>query len=205
MPQPLSRVNPRASVIIGNAGHRALSERPALAVLAMEAIGSFSNVESFLLRLFVRLFGGNSTLAARIYLALDGRGPKSAALNEAIAHMDDPRLAELTRAIIAISKSNQKERDKLAHNVWGISPDLPHALLLLDPKTQLNNERLDYDDVYVYTAEDFRRIIHANDRVCGFGLKLQFILDGHPANKDNRLYDELCNESEIRERLNPRA
>src|SRR2546422_785302 len=54
MPNPLSRVKPDASVWLGNAGHRALATRPHLAILAMEAIGSSSNVENFLLKLFIQ-------------------------------------------------------------------------------------------------------------------------------------------------------
>ncbi|AXW64707.1 hypothetical protein CJO94_24440 (plasmid) [Ralstonia solanacearum] len=60
MPQPLSRVTPEAGiVVIGNAGDRVLARHPDLAVLAIEAIASWSNVESFMLGLFVELFGGH--------------------------------------------------------------------------------------------------------------------------------------------------
>jgi hypothetical protein len=204
-PQPLSKVNPNATVVAGNAGHRVLFERPALAVLAMEGIASFSNVESFLLRLFVRIFGGDESLAARIYLTLDGQGPKTAVLAEAIKAMPDQRYAALTTAIVGISKSNQQERDKLAHRVFGLSPNLPDALLLIDPKAMIADTGIDRSKVWVYKANDFERIITANDRLCGHGMILLFILNGHPANQEDRLYDQLCKEPEVRERLDRQA
>jgi hypothetical protein len=199
--QPLSRVNPKASVSIGNAGHRALSERPALAVLAMEALGSWANVELFLLSLFVKLLGGNEALASKLYLVLDGQRSKSQVLAEAVKTIEDHRHGELVQAVIGISRTNEKVRDRLAHHVWGISPDLLDALLLIDPKTLVGPAAMSYDDVFVYRANDFQQIIAANDRLCGYGLKLNFILTGHVANRDGRLYNELCSQPEIRERL----
>ena len=53
MPQPLSKVISNASIFIGNAGDRPLARHPKLAILAMEAIASWSNVESFMLSLFM--------------------------------------------------------------------------------------------------------------------------------------------------------
>lgn len=200
MPQPLSRVNPNATIIIANAGHRPLAERPQLAILVGEAINSWSNVESFLLRLFVRLFGGNGAMAAKIYLALEIQSAKTIALLEAVNAVPDEKIQALIKAVIAISKTNQKFRDKLAHHVWGVSPQLPDALLLADPKTFVI-EGSNYEDVFVYRANDLQIIIDANDRLCSYGLSLLWILNEHPANIDGQLYDELYKTPEIRERL----
>lgn len=200
MPNPISRVMPNANIIIGNAGHRALSERKELAVLAMEAIGSSSNVENFLLHLFMTLFGGDKAMAARIYLALDVQRAKTQALNEAVSSVANEKIRDLINAVIGLSKTTKKSRDDLAHHIWGISPQLPDALLLLDPKATLT-ERLNRDEVYVWTAQDFQSLIRANDGICGYGLSVRWILDNHVANRDGRLYDELCSKPEIRERL----
>ena len=124
MPQPLSKVCENASIIFGNAGDRPLLRHPQLGALAMEAIASYSNVENFMLHLFVVLLGGNNALAMGIYLALDTKGPK-----------------------------------------------------------------------------DFEDIIKANDRLCGFGQMFRFILENHVANRGDELYDQLCKEPEIQEKL----
>lgn len=201
MPNPISLVRPNASIIIANAGGRILSQRPQLAVLVAEAINSWCNVEAFLLRLFVQLFGGNNSLAARIYLSFEIQSAKTAALAEAVKSIPDPALQGLMRAVIAISKTNQKHRNKLVHHVWGISPELSDALLLADPKISLTEGNINRDDIFVYTADDLNNIIEANDRLCGFGTELLFILNDHPANRGNRLFLRLCEQPEIRERL----
>ena len=201
MPQPLSRVLPNANVVIGNAGDRPLERHPTLAAVALEAIASWSNVEAFLLRLFIQLLGGNESLAASVYMALDGQSAKTNAIKAAAANALRGRAQELSvlEAILSIAKTNEKERNKLAHWTWGDSPNLPDALLLLDPRANLDG--LDLSEVYVYREQDFRSIIQANDRLCGFGLQMKFVLSGHVANRDGRLIDGLAGEPEIAERL----
>jgi hypothetical protein len=201
MPQPLSRVLPKASSIIGNAGDRPLARHPELAVLALEAIASWSNVEAFLLDLYMQLLGGNESLAASVYLALDGQSAKTDAIKAAAANAlrDRPRELALLEAILAVAKTNEKDRNELAHWTWGDSPDLPDAVLLVDPHATLNN--IDRSEIYVYRARDFQSIVQANDRLCGFGVELKFILSGHIANRDGRLVESLAAEPEIAGRL----
>jgi hypothetical protein len=201
VPQPISRVAPNANIMFGNAGDRPLARHPDLAVHAIEAIASWSNVESFMLRLFVEVFGRHRSLAADVFLSLEGQAAKSAAINAAAASVlkdRDPEL-RLLRAILAIVKTNEKDRNKLAHWTWGDSPNLPDAVLLVHPRSTLGE--LDRSNVYVYRDQDFTAITQANDRLCGYGLRFQFILQGHVANSDDRLLTELSAEPEIRDRL----
>lgn len=201
MPQPLSRVVPNASVVFGNAGDRPLARHPELAVLAIEAIASWSNVESFMLKLFVSLLGGNGSLAAEVFLALENQAAKNTAINAAASSVLRELTGELRvlKAILAITKTNEKERNKLAHWTWGDSPNIPDGVVLIDPRATLGH--FDLSEVYVYKAQDFAQIIQANDRLCGFGLRFNFILKGHVANRDGRLLAELSTEPEIQERL----
>ncbi len=201
MPEQLSRVAPEAGVMIGNAGDRPLSRHPDLAVLAMEALASWSNVEAFLLRLFVELFGGQGALAADVFLSLQTQSAKSAAIETAAARVLENRPEELRvlRAILGIAKTNEKERNKLAHWTWGESKQIPDALLLVDPRSV--DDHLDRSNIYVYRAQDFQSIIRANDRLCGFGLTFTFILIGHVANDEGRLLRELVAEPDIQARL----
>lgn len=201
MPQPLSRVQPSATIIFGNAGDRPLARHPELAVLAIEAIASWSNVESFMLSLFIQLMGGNDSMAASVYLALEAQSAKNAVINTAsqIALQGRDQELSVLRAILRITKTNEKERNKLAHWTWGDSPDVPDALLLVNPRTAIRE--LDRSDIYVYKAPDFQTIIQANDRLCGYGMKFNFILQGHVANRDGRLLAELFSEPEIQHKL----
>jgi hypothetical protein len=95
-------------------------------------------------------------------------------------------------------------RNKLAHWTWGDSADISDALLLADPKDLIQNPP-DSSRILVYRELDFRRIIRANERLAGFGLKFIFIMRDHPANAEDALYDMLCSEPEIQERLRRRV
>jgi len=201
MPQPLSRVMPNASVMIGNAGDRPLLRHPELAALAIEAIASWSNVESFMLNMFIQLFGGNETMSANIYLSLENQSAKNAAIRAAadIALKEKPEEHSVFKAIIAISKTNEKSRNKLAHWTWGDSHNITDGVLLIDPRSSIGG--LDKSKIYVYKAQDFNAIIQANDKLCGYGLRFSFILNNHIANRDGQLLNELKAEPEIKERL----
>jgi len=206
MPQPLSKIMPNASVIIGNAGDRPLARHPELAVLAIEAIASWSNVENFLLNLFIQLFGGNTSLAANVFLSLEVQSAKTSAVLAAANSvlMDKPQEIKLLKAILALAKTNEKSRNKLAHWIWGDSPNIPDALLLANPKI-ISAYGIDQSQIFVYQKQDFISIIQANDRLCGFGLSFNFILKSHPANRDGSLFRELSAEPEIQEKLNHQA
>jgi hypothetical protein len=201
MPHPISRVKPDASIIIGNAGDRPLLRHPDLAVLVAEAIASWANVESFMLGLFVELLGGDKSVASNIFMSLENQAAKNAAIGAAAKTVLNEGSAEylVFKAIIAISKTNEKSRNKLAHWTWGDSPSIPDGLLLIDPRTTIGE--LSKDDVYVYKAQDFESIIEANDKLCGYGLRFTFILMGHVANRDGQLLHGLQTEPEIFQKL----
>lgn len=201
MPHPISRVNPNANIVIGNAGDRPLQRHPDLAVLAIEAIASWSNVEGFLLNMFIELFGGNESVAANIYLSLENQSAKNAAINAAaeIQLKEKPEEYAVFKAIMSIAKTNEKSRNKLAHWTWGDSSNIDDAVLLINPKSLING--LDKSDVFVYKEQDFASIIEANDRLCGYGLEFNFILKNHVANREGALLLKLQNTPEIQERL----
>jgi hypothetical protein len=136
-----------------------------LAVLAMEAIASWSNVESFKLRLFIQLVGGlKATVAASIFLALQSNLAKSQAIQAAAATVLKERQDELQllSVILRLAKTREKDRDKLAHWVWGDSPDVHTGILVIDPKDLVV---LEFSRVYVYTTKDFNSIIEGNERL----------------------------------------
>ena len=206
MPNPISRVYPNASIMLSNVGDYPLSRHPNLAALAIEAISSWSNVESFMLHMFITMMGGPTDNAAAVYLALDSRSAKSAAINAIAEKTLSAENRRLLRAILRTIKSNGGARDKLAHWVWGDSPDIPDGLLLADPtklaRIEINtNQNALAENVFVYKRQDFEQIIKTNERLAGFGQLFGFILKGHIANQDGRLFDELCQEPEIRDML----
>lgn len=198
MPQPLSRVAPNANVRIGNVGDYPLRRHPDLALLAAEVIASWSNVEAFTLRLFVDLMGGSQEIATTVFLALEVQSQKSAAINAVAAEKLGQEQRALLAAILACVKSNQKRRDKIGHWTWGDTPQIPDALLLINPKNAIDSD-INREQIFVYKNHDFDEIIKANERLAGFAMRFGFIVREAP--QRDLLFAQLCAEPEIRERL----
>ncbi|MBM2711658.1 hypothetical protein JQK88_10405 [Mesorhizobium caraganae] len=203
MPQPLSRVAANVSIMVGNAGDRPLSRHPDLAILAIEAIASWSNVELFMLDMYVQLMGGLNDRAATAYLALETQSAKTQVIRAVAQQVLSKKDFDLLVAILAIAKTRQKFRDRLAHHTWGECPQIHDALLLIDPKSLLALP-IDMDRVYVYKRADFEEIISANDRLCGYGGTFRQIIGDTLKHKDF-LYELLYAAPEVREKLGLQA
>lgn len=208
MPQPISKAASEVSISIANGGQRIGKHNPKLGLLGMEVIASWSNVESFLMRFYIELLGGAADLAATAYLALEARSARSAVITAVARARLDADHVRLLEAILAVAKSAQRGRDRIAHWTWGYSRDIPDAVLLADPKDLHSDPdpRADIprEKVLVYKQPDFEELIRANDRLCGFCLRFLFILQNHPSSTDGQLFARLSMEPEIRERLGPR-
>lgn len=188
--------------------HRPLAARPELAVLAMESVDSWANVEAIQLNTFVTILGGSESLAAALFLSLGTQGPKSAAINAAAAQRFPERVCRVLAAILRITKTNGGRRDRLVHWSWGTSPDLPDALLLMDPRvllTWLNEPSKVRENTFVYFRNDFDSIIKDNVLLCRHYNRLRALVDEADQLKADLIYDELCAEPDIRETLDRQA
>ena len=200
MPQPLSNFPNPGFAVYGNVGDYPLHKQPELALLAAEVIASWSIVESFHLNLFMTLLGGPGEKAADIYLALGARSAKSDAIKAAANSLPQAH-KDILMAIQRLSKSRQSDRDKIAHGIWGSCSGIPDALLLVSPRDNILHFG-DKSKIFVYRENEFKQMIKANERLAVYGATLQSILSGHVANRDDRLFDELSAEPEIRDILN---
>jgi hypothetical protein len=208
MPQPLSRVKSDASYSLANTGDYPMRGKDALGRLAMEAIMSWSNVELFMLQMYVSLAGGKESDAAAVFLALENNSAKTTVISTLIERRGlKSQYVALFRAIIKLVKEKQKNRDKLAHWVWGNSPQLPDALLLANPRVLVKNDfGLNGEDVkssiFVYREQEFQQIIADNENLAQMCFHFKWIIDGHISNSDDSIYHKLCIEPEIQEILN---
>jgi hypothetical protein len=198
MPHPLSHVAPNATVLMHDAGYPFM-RHPELAALAAEVIVSWSRVEAFMLCLFVDLTGGVTDTAATVFLALKFQSGQSAAIDAIAEHKLSDSNKALLRAILSLARTNQRSRDKVAHWIWGDSPELPDALLLASPKNLIG--KLDLNLIYVYEKQDFFDAIKANERLAAYGAAFRQVITNHSANKDGKIYEKLCAEPELAERL----
>ncbi len=184
-------------------------ERADLAVLCMEAIASWSHVEAAMLQLFISLLGNSQADAARMYLALDGRNPKTAAITAVASSRLSGERLEIFKAIMEAAASRQRRRDKLAHGIWGHSNELPEALLCVDARHLpldfhprgmadfLNHAARHSERIYVYRKGDFEEIVEENGKLVGAVFAFR-TLGAYPEflGPDPQ-YDRLCSIPEI--------
>lgn len=220
MPQPLSRVHPNAGGYIGAIPDLSFAHRPELGLLAMQSISSWSLVEERKLRLFLTLLGGPNDNGAIAYLSITNIQARNHMIDRIAAERLSNERYSLLKAIQKLASSKIKERDKLAHWLWGYSDAVPDGLLLANPRVTVPLMYVDVDQtskqgftafhdkrntlsnhILVYKNHDFINIVNDAEQLCSYLHRLDFILRDHPANRQNALYDALCAEPDIAKSL----
>lgn len=177
-PQPLSRVRPSASVIVTP---EAVSLRPKLSPLIAEIIARWASLEVGIGSVLSHILGTEAAPVAAMIHAVTSASAQMDMIEAAgWAKLFDPDL-ELFEALIKIARAAAKKRNTIAHHVWAYCPELPDALLLVEPEAQSNvsvrvqqvlhpaphagtqsiwlNLSPDIEGVMVYRENDFRQII----------------------------------------------
>lgn len=211
MPQPLIKIDPDCGVLYSMAGQSPLSRIPELGALVSEVIASWTHVEVNLMRLFMALIGGRNTLASELFLSMESRGARAAAIAAlARTKLKDKQRRDAVEALLHIAKSKQGERDRVAHWVWGtaVSTKTPNpfadAVVLIDPRIFVRSKRRPHEGAYVYRKADLERIVEDNNRVAILISSLWRLLQ-HPNAKERRAQLlQLCAEPEVREALSRR-
>jgi len=137
MPQPLSRVRRVRSITWGPL---ALDSRPNLAALIMRHIATWSQTEILLggiLAIVLRLEQAIAFAGVQMYLRLSSAEARRSVLDAAAKAMlatPDYELFSLTMRAI---KPVRSRRNDFAHGFWGITDELPDALLWVAADDQL--------------------------------------------------------------------
>jgi hypothetical protein len=205
MPQPLSKIRLKGpvSIMVGGPGAFVIDSRSEVTSLAMAVIAAWSHAEYEMMQIFAFLAGGAQTDAGAVYFSLEQKGAKANAINVLADRKLDPTNRGLLRAIMGIAKERQAKRDKLAHWIWGSSPQLPDAILLCNPldMSKAGGGIPSWDDIFVYDTAEFKRLRKEMEQVGDWAGTYLLVIMGHPANRNNRLFDQLCKEPEIAARL----
>jgi hypothetical protein len=130
-PQPLPAVRADASIMIEN---NTLADRPELAAKIMHVISLWSSIESAFATLLCYLLGADLEIGVGMYQSLISSEAKRAALDGAAKQALSPEDYTLFRAVVKVVKPSRERRNDFAHHLWGHSPQLPDAVLLVDPK-----------------------------------------------------------------------
>ncbi len=134
MPNPISKVNSSATICIADNTDSPSKQRPQLALLAMNVIWEWSILESYLGWLFVTMLGSNPAPGAAIYSSLTSTAAQKSAFRSlaSFALMGDE--IDIFEAILDLFSTAAKSRNKIAHWVWGYSPQILDGLLLCNPR-----------------------------------------------------------------------
>ena len=183
----------------------------------MHVIAEWSILESFLSSLFVQMLGANPGPAAAIYASLTGSNAQKDSLRAVGETVMSPDEQDVFEALLSLTTAAAKDRARIAHHVWGHSPELPDAVLLGDPKGLMifNAAVREYtrnlegevpvfprDKILVYRKDDFVALSHRIQRAMGLLSQMRFVLQrGHPCNEGDQQFAQLSAEPEVREFL----
>ena len=143
-PFPLSSVCRDASLIIGP---EAADHKPAHAQLVAKALASWAELESAMAEVLATMLGAAARPSIAMFNAL-----KSTAQNDAIKAVADATLSrddkDLFESLWRAQAPYAKHRNRFAHWIWAITPDVPDALLLCDPEAMNEHYAHDHDSRY---------------------------------------------------------
>jgi hypothetical protein len=135
--QPLSRVRPGAMCNWGAPDN--MTTHPKVAVRIAECIAECADIETMLGLLLALLLDTNAKAALAMYGSVENRAvQRRMMLAAAEANLPSSHFDLLSVTLSASVSPVMKERDKLAHWIWGHSPELPEALLLTEPDEKMS-------------------------------------------------------------------
>ncbi len=193
MPNPISRVNPSAAIHISNSNDSPSAHRPQLALLAMSVLAEWSILESWVNGLFVVLSGTNAKTATAIYSSLSGSAAKRVAFDAVAKEYLKPKEIEVYTVLTAMIGRVRNQRNKLAHGVWGHSPQIPDGVLICDalemmkftiavyeydhaPAGKKVMPDLPKDKIFVYYDTYFKNLSASINRIMGYVMEFRFAI-----------------------------
>lgn len=137
-PQPLSKVNPKARPAFTRRG-LPISPHSDLNEMVLTVISTASGGEQSWGLIFVSLLHANPVPSYAMYSGLDSASARKAILMaaaEAVLSAEDFMWLRALQKAVGPAFS---VRHKFAHQIWSHSPDVPDALLLIDPGMMLED------------------------------------------------------------------
>lgn len=110
----------------------ALRNRPALAAEIAVVIGAWAEIEHMVGLIFADMLGGDAGLGLAIFFAMRTEGPQRDAIKATAAQRLSAELVAKIELMFKRVGNNSKERNYLAHGIWGYVDRLPNDLLWMD-------------------------------------------------------------------------
>ena len=132
MPQPLSTFLKTGNYSLQfNAD--ALRDKPDFAALIAEAIARWARIEAGVGNIFVEMLGSEINAGYAMFSALRATTLQFQVIKSTANSVLTGEALEVFSATMGVVESVQPERNRLAHWLWGSSPQVPEGLLLIDP------------------------------------------------------------------------
>ena len=137
-------------------------ERPELAHYIVAVISAWSHTEIALGRILANCLHAEPSTGIHMYLALSGGAQRRDVLRDVAERNLTPEHMALFTVMMKATKSIRERRNDFAHGLWGVTDELPDALLWNGADSSLKNyERgikqsgSQKDDTLVYRKKDF--------------------------------------------------
>ena len=225
-PQPLTTLRPGDQPVSFQLIDDAMEKRPKLAGLVMRVINIWSYTDHSLATLATNFLKADFETVTAMLQALTGVEARRAAISAAAQSTLSADDFNLFTAVMKVIRPSRKRRNDFAHFLWGILPDEPNMLLLLNPKylAQYDAEsrswsrdfmayptraerseipprpEIDLMNVFVYRKQDLLEDVDHATTAHGLVFSLHFALSpGHPAAEHVRT--ELCSQPQVQQAL----
>jgi hypothetical protein len=207
--QPLSRVRPSAGISFG----AVMAESQHMAVKIAECVAGWAQIEAGLGTILGMIINTEPRTAVTMYQAVENRAAQLRMFAAAVHARLPQHHADTVSVIISkFVRPAMKERDRIAHWCWGFTPDLPDALLLIDPceiiavqldvVSHLPRTHPDLNRIFVVRPSDMDHIIKRMKITAGYTNRIAgtLWLRNNPEVRA-QLLEALSNEPPIRAAL----
>jgi hypothetical protein len=228
MPQPLSSLPfLQGAIHIGGNNDSPSYHRPQIALWAMSVVAEWAILEGFKHALFVKMLGDNPRPAAAIFGAVTSTVAQRDAMR-AVAELTLPQgQQELFAVLLKLFDTAHRQRNKVAHWIWGYHEGIKDGALLADPTAfmewniaakewtpgrykagLLQGQEIPFpeaprDRIYVYREADLKEISDKIQRLIRYFVLMRFCLYRSDTlqNPNGLVMSQLLNEPEVREVL----
>ena len=199
-PRPLKTLKRQCEVFA--IGPFSMWREPKLAVLVAGAIAAWSCVEARVSTLVIMIMGAEAKAAIAMLSALTSFQAQSAAIRAVISTKIPKEQHDVFDVVLLELRKTAKRRHKLAHWLWGASPNLPghmllgdpevylqmevskHLIFQKDPERKLNKFVAPYDGIWVYGEKDLRDLLTDIEAVDRLLSSLLALASKHPTSAD---------------------
>lgn len=218
-PQPLSSKHVSGAVTLNPVS---VKERPELAAKIAQIIAIWARIESLLATILARVLVTQVRPSMAMYEAIHNTQIQMAVLTAAANTTLSGEVLEIFSALMIVVKQSANNRHKVAHWLWGISPEFPDCLILADPAAVREQDKimsevisalehdgpitsapiLDFSRVFLWETRDFDEIIAELEETHRLMHRFSaLIITRASASLDSRLKGELLNAPRIQTAL----